>query len=649
MKKRLIIILLCVSCIPLLVASTISYLMFEAKIIADYNETSLEKAEAIQNDVNYFISRNMEALRLLAQNQTVISMDSTATKPVLVKASKDYPDVAFIVDSLAGQQLVRSDNLKLVDVSDRPFFKRVASGQDTISEVLVSRTTNLPSIILAVPIRDDSGAMRGVLQGPLALNKLDEFVKQRSVKGSTVFLVDQEGKIIAHPDGNMKPEEKDVSKLDYIQKGLSGQNVTVVATNRNGQKVLINSVFDKQRGWLTCSETPYDVLLAQSRRIMFQMLALLGVTVILVGVTGYLIAGRIVNPLAGLVTRFKEVADGNLVVDEVKVTSRDEIGQLGTAFNAMLKSLRSIVQQVANSAEQVAASSQQLTASAGESAQATNQVAATITELAHGVNGQFNSVHETSLEVGKIGEAVQHVASNTNMVAISSEKTAKAASDGEKAVSAAVNQMGNIETVVANSAQAIGKLGDRSKEIGQIIDTISDIAGQTNLLALNAAIEAARAGEQGRGFAVVAEEVRKLAEQSQEAAKKIGLLVREIQEETVAAVSSISEGVQAVKVGSDVVSKAGNTFAEISALIKEVSRQVEETTSIVEQTSKGSRQIVGSVQEIEKTFQTISDQSQTVSAATEEQSASMQEIAASSHALARLADQLQVAVQRFRV
>lgn len=649
MKKRLIIILLCVSCIPLIIASTISYRMFEAKIIADYNENSLERASAIQNDVHYFINRNLEALKLLTQNRAVVSMDPAATKPVLVKAAKDYPDVVFIVDSLAGQQLVRSDDLKLVEVGDRPFFKRAAAGNVTISEVLISRATNLPSIILAVPIRDDSGTMKGVAQGPLILNILDKFMKERSINGSTVFLVDQEGKILAHPDSEMKPEERDISKLPYVQTGLSGKNGTVEITNRKGQKALVNYTFDKENGWLTCIETPNDVLLGHSRLIMYQMLALLAVTILLVGATGYFIAGRVVNPLSALVYRFKDVAGGNLAVEEVKVVSGDEIGQLGASFNAMLGSLRGIVRQVADSAQQVAASSEQLTASANESAQATNQVAATIGDLAAGVDGQLKSIQETSQVVGGISAAIGQVTANTAVVAASSDKTARAASDGEEAIDAAVSQMGNIETVVANSAQAVGKLGERSKEIGQIIVTISDIAGQTNLLALNAAIEAARAGEQGRGFAVVAEEVRKLAEQSQEAAKKIGLLVGEIQDETTAAVNAMTEGVQAVKVGSDVVSRAGSAFSEITELIKDVSGQVAKTSSVVQQTAQGSQQVVDAVRKIETICRVISDQSQTVSAATQEQSASMEEVAASSHELAKLAEQLQAAVRQFRV
>ncbi|MCM0759498.1 methyl-accepting chemotaxis protein [Sporomusa sphaeroides DSM 2875] len=132
--------------------------------------------------------------------------------------------------------------------------------------------------------------------------------------------------------------------------------------------------------------------------------------------------------------------------------------------------------------------------------------------------------------VEQISDGISEVAANSDYVSSNSGQAADKAQEGNTAVDKAVSQMIHIEQTVNNSSQVVAKLGERSKEIGQIVDTISGIAGQTNLLALNAAIETARAGEQGKGFAVVAEEVRNLAEQSQTAAKQIAALINEIRE-----------------------------------------------------------------------------------------------------------------------
>lgn len=370
--------------------------------------------------------------------------------------------------------------------------------------------------------------------------------------------------------------------------------------------------------------------------------AVLGITV------GLFAARSISRPVNQLAAVAQKVAGGDLT-EQVQVDRQDEIGQLAAAFNTMVVQLKNLVKQITINAEQVAASSEELTASAEQSAQASNQVATSIADVASGSTEQLNAANETSAVVEQMSAGIQQIAANTSQVAAQSAQAADKAQDGGRAVEKAVRQMGHIEDTVNTSAKVVTKLGERSKEIGQIVDAISGIAGQTNLLALNAAIEAARAGEQGRGFAVVAEEVRKLAEQSQEAAKKIAELIGEIQGDTDKAVVAMNEGTREVKTGAEVVNAAGAAFQEIAILVTQVSDQVKEISAAIQQMATGSQQIVGSVKKIDDLSKKSASESQSVSAATEEQLASMEEIASSSQALAALAQDLQSAVARFRV
>ncbi|MDR3560648.1 MAG: methyl-accepting chemotaxis protein, partial [Negativicutes bacterium] len=278
-----------------------------------------------------------------------------------------------------------------------------------------------------------------------------------------------------------------------------------------------------------------------------------------------------------------------------------------------------------------------------------NQIAIVIGEVATGAEKQLKAVDDTADVVGQMSAGIQQIAANANSVAGTSAQSAEAAQEGSKAVEKAITQMSQIEDTVTRSAQVVSKLGERSKEIGTIVDTIAGIAGQTNLLALNAAIEAARAGEQGRGFAVVAEEVRKLAEQSQDAAKQIASLIGEIQKDTDSAVVAMTEGTKEVRVGSEVVQDAGKTFQDIFAAFNQVTGQIREISAAIEELAGGSQQIVSSVREIDSISKGATSQAQTVSAATEEQSATMEEIAASSQALARMAEELTQAVSRFKI
>jgi methyl-accepting chemotaxis protein len=221
--------------------------------------------------------------------------------------------------------------------------------------------------------------------------------------------------------------------------------------------------------------------------------------------------------------------------------------------------------------------------------------------------------------------------------------------EGNKAVDTAISQMTSIRQTVDNSAKVVAELGESSKEIGQIVETISGIASQTNLLALNAAIEAARAGEQGRGFAVVAEEVRKLAEQSQEASNQITRLISDIQNKTYDAVIAMDGGTKEVRQGTEIVDQAGRAFKEIDGHVKEVASLAQGMANGLTKLAENSQVVLEAVEETKGISEKISSQAQDISAASQEESASMDEIAASSQHLAQVAEQLQLIVAKFKI
>ena len=381
-------------------------------------------------------------------------------------------------------------------------------------------------------------------------------------------------------------------------------------------------------------------------------LIVIGVNILItiVGVViGLWISRKIAKPLALVTDAAAKIANGDLTQPPLFIASNDEVGQLSQSFNQMTVQLRELISKLSISAENMAASSEQMTASADQSAQASTQVAISISDIAQGSQQQLSAVTRTSAIVQNMSASVQQIAATANEVATSSSRAAITAQTGTASIENAVSQMRKIEQTVASSAQLVTVLGGRSQEIGQIVDTISGIAGQTNLLALNAAIEAARAGEQGRGFAVVAEEVRKLAEQSQGAAKQISILISQIQGETNNAVAAMTAGSREVQLGAEIVTTSGKAFTDIVLAVSDVSAQIAEISTAIQELADGSQQIVDSVNEIDQISKSTASETETVSAATEEQSASMEEIASSSQALAHLAEELNTAVRTFRI
>ena len=360
------------------------------------------------------------------------------------------------------------------------------------------------------------------------------------------------------------------------------------------------------------------------------------------------ISKAITSPLEIMMDVCEHLKNGDFRKTPMNIDRGDEFGTMAGVVSAMRDGLNNLMVQTHDSTEQIAAASEELTASAGQSAEASNQVAQSVTEAAAAVVEQQGGVSTSIEAVGQVAQSVDAIRVKAGTVAERSDSAAEYAAEGGEAIQKSVAQIESVERTVQESSSMVDKLGERSQEIGQIVETISGIASQTNLLALNAAIEAARAGEHGRGFAVVAEEVRKLAEQSGEAAQKIADLIRSIQDDTHSAVSSMQLGSTAVAEGARSVSALRETFEQIERLVNEVRQEAQAMASEVNQAAKDANNISKEIDNIAKQGQRVSDEMQTVSAATQQQSASASEIARASDSLSNLADELQTSLQRFK-
>jgi len=650
-KRKLVLIMLLLSFVPLALLSVISIRYLSNSLEEAAINQTRELTNEVKLQIDGYLDRPLTAIRVIAGNPVIKAYDLDQIRPFLVVTQKSYPDVSFTLDDGKGNQVVRGDDVTLVNVWDRAYFQAALKGnEEAISEVLFSKNTNQFVINLGTPVRNtDTGAIIGVMQGSIALTKISEYVTNFSTQGSVAYVIDSAGKILAHPNVQLVTDRFDMSEQSFVKTALAEKrNGFSVVEDKTSGKKLVTYAFDKRTGWLICMEVPYSVITAKTHSLS---LVLGAVTIAVLGLVGLLVlvlARRFADPILQLQQLASQVAQGDLT-QKSAVHSSDEIGLLAKAFDAMVANLKKLISQVQENAGRVAAASEELTATAEQSAMAANQISASITAVADGADQQSQVVKAASDIVEHMSESFRQVAANTNMVSEQSARAASAAIEGGKSVESAVRQMLDLEQAVGASAQVVARLGERSKEIGQIVDTMSGIAGQTNLLALNAAIEAARAGEQGRGFAVVAEEVRKLAEQSQEAARQIGDMIGEIQGETDKAVAAMGQGTQGVKMGTEVVNQAGKAFAEIVGLVTQLADRVGEISLAIGQLAGGSQQIVSSVQEIDRLTKSATGEAQTVSASTEEQSAAMEEIASSSQSLAKMAQDLQAAVSKFRI
>lgn len=391
--------------------------------------------------------------------------------------------------------------------------------------------------------------------------------------------------------------------------------------------------------------TPYDKMAKdfQHETYIFGL-----IQVFIAFLAAWIFSRRLAKNLGAIKKAAENISQGDLSATS-KVKSNDEIEGLSNSLNKMGRSLQELIRGIADIAENLAASSEELSSSSDDIASASENMAKTMNDIALGSENQVDSINEVLTEVQQISASTQQLAATANIIEIMTDNTTKATKEGANAVEKAVEQMENINNSTKSVNQAISRLTLSSKQINEISNVISSIADQTNLLALNAAIEAARAGDAGRGFAVVAEEVRKLAEQSQQATKQIAALVDDNQKNIEDANKAMNDEANDVKLGIEVANAAKVSFAHVEKLTNEAALNVSDISSAIQQIAAGNENIVVSVEKISKISKQTASQTETASTAAQEQAEIIEETAASAGTLASMAERLQVHISRFKM
>lgn len=364
--------------------------------------------------------------------------------------------------------------------------------------------------------------------------------------------------------------------------------------------------------------------------------------------TGVLVARGITKPVKEMQELMRRMASGDLTV-RGRVHTKDEIGEMVGEFNDMAKEQNRIMSIVRSSSDELAAAAEQMAASSQEVTSTTEEVATNMTHLAANTVHGKDSVIKTSKVLVQLSSLIQIAKERAVTAQSNSALALDAAKQGASTVNETIKRMGNISEQTALTERCINELNDYSKQIELIADTITNIAGQTNLLALNAAIEAARAGEAGRGFAVVAEEVRKLAEQSNQGAEEVAGLIRKVSDSTAAAVATTQQSRAEVEQGVALAKDAGAALGKILESVNETVAGADRILDITQSEVATSEQIVALIEDIAEINDNNAANAEEVAAAAEEMSATMHTVASGAGETAAKGVELKELVEKFKL
>ncbi|CAH7234463.1 Chemotaxis protein [Vibrio chagasii] len=480
------------------------------------------------------------------------------------------------------------------DPRTRDWYKvPMSTGKTVVTEPYVDVATNDLVVTIASPF--NTNGYSGVIGADLNLNTLINDVVSIEQPGVYAFLVDGNGKIVAHRDRDLT-----LKSVANVSQNLSANKIKSLSQDPGFEEMSI----DGAESLLSVKKVPhtdwyFTVVIDKSQsfasyRSLLRQSAIFGlIQLAVIAFVAMFVIKKALAPLTTLSSAMEALSkgDGDLT-QRITVNSKDEIGTLAHHVNAFIAKLQEIVRDIADSSSQL-----------NEQSEVSTNVAR---QTSDGLTVQLHEISQIATAVHEMSATAEEVANNAQMTADSAISSTENCEQGKRVIIRNQDSITNLAQQVENASGIIQELEKNALDINAILSTISDIAEQTNLLALNAAIEAARAGEQGRGFAVVADEVRVLSQRTHSSTDEIREMIETLQKNSVSAVESMQRSQDLAQSSVDDANNATTALEEIATSIQQIS----DMASHISNAASEQRTVTG---EVSKNIQLVNDVSDKMS------------------------------------
>jgi methyl-accepting chemotaxis protein len=610
-------------------------------------------ASLAADQLDGWVRGEVQKLQMYSLNEALVTgtqFDRTDALKAMLEQNKPNAEMFFLAE--ASGEALNTWGPKM-NVIDTDYFRAIRSGQDwAVSDLTANEYTGNRSIVIAVPVEGPTGFV-GVLGACYSYRVIQNVVgKLKFAQTGYGYVVDSTGKVMAYPDesqiGQLNLTQTDSESVNRVTaKMLQGEPGIDRYTYDGDDKLVAYSPVPSTR-WVVALTAPTAEVYAgvnAMTRTTIMIVVLVAVAIILASRT---VSGQISRPIMRLAGQAEELATGDLTVS-IASGFRDELGILAEAMKRMVTNTTAVLRSVVGAAADLERAVKELSEAAEATSQASEQVAETISQVSAGAQTQALTVGEVTAAAEKTQEQLVGLGENISRIARHTEETVDRTRRGETTLQELAGRVQTVAEKAGRVGEAMVRLTERARQIGGITEVITGIAEQTNLLALNAAIEAARAGEAGRGFAVVADEVRKLAEASNQQAQQIAGLISQVVEEVEKASQVTRETVQVVEEETRIGEQAWQEFTGIARAAQDMAellRQAEAQAGVVREQGQ---KIVEAITDIAATSQENAASAQEIAASAQEMSSAAQSISASTENLGALMQRLKEQVEKFRL
>ena len=643
----------------IIILTSISYIYSKSLLVKESRETMLAYTEKYASDIETIIlskktyvdvsaanvSKRQERGALLLDNITDMAKQITGIADFYVA----FDDKTY----LSGLGLVPDAGF---DPTSRAWYKAVMGTDKTyVSDPYVAFTGKL---VMAISHGVSyNGKAVGVLGADIAMDEFQDLIKSiKYGEYGKAFLVNKSGKYIIDDkytlDDNVSKVEN--GQLAELANKISSGQLDFLSAKVEGVSRFYAVCPIKDSDWVVVLEAPESEVISASTDLAFFMLIIGIVSILLLLVIIYLIANSVSKPIIRLSECIQGMVEYDFTLSDTSPSviyskNKDEIGVISRSLITVKKTIQAILTQITDIANQVSASSQELTASSEHSADTSKALSQTMEEISKGVVVQAEDMQKGAESMQIMDSALNVNVSIIDALGSTIKEVATAKEQGINTISRLISATNELKTSAKHVHGVILNTNERALEISAASNMIKSISDQTNLLALNAAIEAARAGEAGKGFAVVAEEIRKLAEQSNQFTEEIQEIVQGLTEK-------VSETVNIMEVVGGTVAEQDNKVSETQQLFKLISSELDKNMTEMNNLNQSVKELESTKESLVSIIENLSALSEENAAATQEsteaitsQLYSAQEVASASASLADLAQDMIVMINKFKI